>query len=90
VFNWPGYAIAGERSAKVGRPMVKYVYDLPSSGSARFYIDGNYVYSFNGGQPIYFIHGDYWYAYPSSVVLFYVSGGYVYPHEGGRAKYHLR
>jgi hypothetical protein len=84
-------AMSARTVPKVGQPMLKYVYDLPSSGGARlFYISGNYVYSFNGGQPAYFIDGEYWYTYPSSVVLFYVSGGYVYPHEGGRAKYHVR
>ena len=33
--------------------MTSYVYDYPSGGAARFYIDGEYVFPLSGTQPAF-------------------------------------
>jgi len=38
-----------------------YVYDFPSGSGAKFYINGDYVYPMSGGEPAYWIKGEYWY-----------------------------
>ena len=58
--------------------MTTYVYDHPS-GTARFYIDGDYVYPMSGTQPAFWINGDYWYPNPpTGTPAFSVSGKFVY------------
>jgi hypothetical protein len=57
-----------------------HVYEYPSgTGTARFYIRGDFVYSI-GGEVAYCICGDYWYSYPPcpSRPAFWVSGKFVY------------
>jgi hypothetical protein len=44
--------------------MTTYVYDYPSSSTASFYIDGEYVYPMSGTQPAFWINGEYWYPNP--------------------------
>src|SRR5262249_49672328 len=56
-----------------------YVYDFPSGSGAKFYINGDYVYPIGGGQPAYWIEGEYWYDHPpSGTPVFWAKDRYVY------------
>jgi hypothetical protein len=59
--------------------MVTYVYDYPNGGTARFYIEGDYVIPVFGTQPAFWINGKYWYTTPpTGNPAFRVSGTLVY------------
>ena len=66
--------------------MTTYVYDNPGGITARFYIDGDYVFPMSGEQPAFWINGDYWYPNPpTGSPAFWVSGnsGLILSHDTG-------
>jgi len=63
----------------------EHVYDYPSGGTARFYIQGDYVFPMSGLQPAYWINAGCWYPNPpTGKAAFRVSGTFVY--EEGTAE----
>jgi len=70
--------------------MTSYVYDYPSGGAARFYIDGEYVFPLSGTQPAFWINGEYWYPNPpTGTPAFRVSGKFVYDLASSTPRYYL-
>jgi hypothetical protein len=67
-----------------------YVFELSSSGAAKFYISGNLVYPMTGGKPAYLIKGEYWYHPTSGTPLFWAKDRYVYEYPpSSHPKYYL-
>ena len=68
-----------------------YVCDFPSGSGAKFYINGDYVYPMGGGQPAYWIKGEYWYDHPpSGTPVFWAKDRYVYEYPpSSTPKYYL-
>lgn len=67
-----------------------YVFELSSSGAAKFYINGNHVYPISGGKPAYLIKGEYWYHPTSGTPLFWAKDRYVYEYPpSSHPKYYL-
>jgi hypothetical protein len=73
--------------------MLKYVYDFPSSSTAKFYVHSDRVYPIDGGKAVYLIKGYEWYPIPSTdTPLFVVDRTFVFPHDapaGTPPKYFL-
>jgi hypothetical protein len=82
-------AVQTERHAEDKR-MTTYVYDYPS-GTARFYIEGEYVFPVSGTLPAFWINGGYWYPNPpTGTPAFSVSGKFVYEHPASSTpRYYL-
>jgi hypothetical protein len=73
------------------KPMTTHVYDYPSGSTARFYINGDYVYPMSGEQPAFWINGEHWYPNPpTGTPAFRVSGKFVYEQGSDTPKYYLR
>ena len=67
-----------------------YVYDFPSGGAAKFYINGNHVYSMSGGKPAYLIKGEHWYNASSGTPVFWAKDRYVYSYPpSSHPRYYL-
>jgi len=61
-----------------------------SGSTARFYINGDYVYPVSGEQPAFWINGEYWYPNPpTGTPAFRVSGKFVYAQGSDTPKYYL-